>query len=125
MRDPICIMDEHDWCARHQMRHLGPMRARVLEDSEDGAAYRLALDNALVDHKSPNLLQKAVSLGKAVVTHAITGFEYADQQTLTARMAICDICEHYRKAVNTCNLCGCSLQSKMKMASQHCPIDKW
>ena len=42
-----------------------------------------------------------------------------------ARMKICMSCEEYIKEENRCNLCGCYMRVKTKIATEKCPIRKW
>ena len=41
------------------------------------------------------------------------------------RQSICNKCEHRRKIVNQCKLCGCFLFLKTKLLYSECPIGKW
>jgi hypothetical protein len=47
--------------------------------------------------------------------------------TFMHRMNICGGCEHMNKGlrVSRCNLCGCILALKARLASEHCPVKKW
>jgi hypothetical protein len=39
------------------------------------------------------------------------------------RMEICRSCEHFDKG--RCKLCGCFKNLKTRLATEHCPIEKW
>jgi hypothetical protein len=41
------------------------------------------------------------------------------------RMKICASCEEYIKEENRCNLCGCYMRVKTRIATEKCPIGKW
>ena len=46
------------------------------------------------------------------------------------RLAICAECEHVRDLmnrgwINYCNVCGCMLNTKARMRSSSCPLEKW
>lgn len=42
------------------------------------------------------------------------------------RLAICKECEYNsRKAIETCLVCGCILQLKVRQDSSSCPKQKW
>ncbi len=50
-------------------------------------------------------------------------------EVLNERNNICSKCEHAQKIINDyvarCKLCGCLLWSKLRLADQRCPINKW
>ncbi len=40
------------------------------------------------------------------------------------RWAICQRCE-YLKPSKRCDICGCFMKVKTKLAAAHCPINRW
>lgn len=41
------------------------------------------------------------------------------------RLAICEGCEYYDAGRARCRVCGCAVDLKALIASEHCPIGKW
>lgn len=69
--------------------------------------------------------------GAAKVAQSIAGIGIADAATIEARRAICRACEHAMPCKHnvarkcTCNLCGCRLAHKTRLAREKCPEGKW
>jgi hypothetical protein len=66
-----------------------------------GAAYRAA--------KSGAMRQKVVS----------------SKEEKERRLAICKECEFFQASPLKCRKCGCFLQLKTRLETEHCPIGKW
>jgi hypothetical protein len=49
----------------------------------------------------------------------------AIEEMYERRKKICDECKHKNEAQNTCGLCGCFLQIKLRARYSHCPAHKW
>lgn len=49
----------------------------------------------------------------------------ATEEEVAKRQAICDGCEYYAKDSQRCQKCGCFLKIKIKLETEHCPIQKW
>lgn len=50
----------------------------------------------------------------------------ADSDTQTARLMICQTCEHLQhRIVHQCAKCGCIVKLKTKWAGAECPVGKW
>ena len=49
---------------------------------------------------------------------------FAKPETRDARMNICDRCE-YLSVVSTCDVCGCRMPTKSRLANARCPLGKW
>lgn len=73
----------------------------------------------------PGLLQRAASLGKAIVYHVAAGLPGADDETVESRLATCQACEKYDADRRVCKACGCFLDVKICWAEQKCPLGKW
>jgi len=71
----------------------------------------------------PSLLTKAISFGKAVVSHAASGFAKVSDEVFEERMRICGECPNLNG--DACKLCGCNLKIKARWATQKCPASKW
>jgi hypothetical protein len=49
----------------------------------------------------------------------------ASIQDRLKRVEICHSCEHYRRSVKQCTICGCLVSLKITWANTRCPVDKW
>jgi hypothetical protein len=49
----------------------------------------------------------------------------ADGELAEERMKVCRECDHFRKMIINCEICGCFLPGKTKLLEMRCPIDKW
>ncbi len=86
----------------------------------------------LVKVEKENLTQSTSELlGKftsAMTNWARKGFKIADAETLEKRKSICSICEYWDATAylgyGKCRKCGCS-SAKLKLETEHCPIEKW
>lgn len=72
------------------------------------------------------LKSAAHSLG-TVVSNAVNGEDIlVDEQTYMKRMAACQGCPEYNKALGQCKSCGCFVKTvKGKLAGMECPLHKW
>ena len=52
---------------------------------------------------------------------------FVSDEVKEERMSICRSCVNFRQHVITsgCAICGCSLESKTRLAYAVCPINKW
>ena len=41
------------------------------------------------------------------------------------RTAICNLCQHKNKKLNSCNECGCFLPAKTRVEDAECPFGYW
>jgi hypothetical protein len=41
------------------------------------------------------------------------------------RSAICALCQHKDKVLNSCNACGCFLPAKTRVEDAECPFGYW
>ena len=55
---------------------------------------------------------------------ARNGFKLEEEQTAEARFAICKACPELLNE-KQCNLCGCFMKTKTKIAGASCPLAKW
>jgi len=78
--------------------------------------------------KLPSLLTMAGNAVKAAAMESaalITGSPEVSQEDIDKRLSICNECDRFIKEANRCVECGCFLQFKTRLRSQHCPLDKW
>lgn len=50
---------------------------------------------------------------------------YTDQETSSARYAICSECPELIELTKQCKKCGCFMVAKTKLINAKCPIGKW
>jgi hypothetical protein len=50
---------------------------------------------------------------------------FSDGTEIARRDAICQPCEYYVREDGRCELCGCAMARKHRLAREHCPIGKW
>lgn len=66
--------------------------------------------------------------GAAGIAKAVLGIDAADAETAKRREAVCGACEHVTLTAGVlrrCEICGCALAAKVKIAGEKCPIGKW
>jgi len=73
--------------------------------------------------KSPNLLEKALSLGEAVANHVADGMSKVSKQQMATRLEICNKCPF--RSLGTCTKCGCILSVKAGWKTSTCPDERW
>lgn len=57
--------------------------------------------------------------------HLLRKENYTDEETMQARLDICNACEFLFKKTTTCKKCGCFMVAKTKLKKAECPIGKW
>lgn len=67
----------------------------------------------------PNLFQKAINFGQAIIQHAAAGFTEVSEEVYQKRLAICQACPFFKD--NKCTKCGCPTQTKLRWSSSQCP----
>lgn len=75
------------------------------------------------EHRKPSLTKQALNLTKAVKDFVADGCQTVDAATYKARLDVCNKCD-YRDG-KRCTVCGCFVDIKAKMSSQHCPEGLW
>lgn len=76
--------------------------------------------------RSPGLIRKAITFGKALIQHAWNGFPKPSQEEVDRRRAICERCE--LRVNGACTVCGCNTNKKTSWLLQRCPHpagDRW
>ncbi len=63
----------------------------------------------------------------AAVRFVRSGFATVNATEQERRLTICQACEYFDAAQVQCRQCGCYLSLKVRLASEHCPLDppKW
>jgi hypothetical protein len=49
----------------------------------------------------------------------------SDQETIDARLAICNTCPQLNKKLQQCRKCGCFMKLKTTLQQAKCPLGKW
>lgn len=50
---------------------------------------------------------------------------FVDKPKAQARYDICKPCEHFKKELAQCAVCGCFMKAKVKFEKSKCPEGKW
>jgi hypothetical protein len=81
------------------------------------------------ENTTPSLWSMAKNAGKAALKSAASGFKMVTDAQYEERTNICKSCEFWNKeafaGTGQCTKCGCSTATKLKLATEKCPIDKW
>jgi len=81
------------------------------------------------EKKYPSLLTMSQNFTKSMTRWMSSNFEMANEKTIQKRLDICKGCEFWDKdALNKtgrCIKCGCSTAFKIRLQTEHCPINKW
>jgi hypothetical protein len=78
---------------------------------------------AMPDSMKPATIAQTVTNGATGLVKAALGLDRCDDATLAHRRATCAACDQMRDG--RCNLCGCLLAAKQRLAGERCPIGKW
>jgi hypothetical protein len=70
------------------------------------------------------VLERAIEVGKAVITHVVAGCPEVDEATYDRRIGVCKACEFLTEAM-ACRKCTCHMEIKARWADQKCPMGKW
>jgi len=77
----------------------------------------------------PSLPQKAATVATAAMRWVKGGFALSNEATVSARSEICKSCKNYDATgyggLGGCLNCGCIIPTKVRLATEHCPIGKW
>lgn len=49
----------------------------------------------------------------------------SDKELIESRLAICNTCPAFSKALQKCRKCGCFMKLKSTLRQASCPIGKW
>ncbi|MDE2100804.1 MAG: hypothetical protein KGL39_26395 [Patescibacteria group bacterium] len=71
-----------------------------------------------------NAAMAAKRVGEAIVTGQKL---VVSAETKSDRMDVCKLCPHFRetKLGQQCAVCGCWLNLKAFLETEHCPLKKW
>ena len=75
--------------------------------------------------KPPSIFQQATNFGKAILRHAATGFEKADDNIINERVSSCYLCDKLDSENMQCRECGCFIKIKASWISENCHLGKW
>lgn len=105
-------------------RHVAAMAAMAAQSPTPVAAA-----NPESDANLPPLIIRGFNFAKAMTKFAANGFKMCRQETIDARLAICQACPNL--VDNHCKVCGCTcvatnqVMNKLAIASERCPEGKW
>jgi predicted Zn-ribbon and HTH transcriptional regulator len=82
-----------------------------------------------IKNNPPPITQQAKTLSESLFNWALSGFNTTPANILSERESICRTCPEWdEKALNNtgrCRKCGCSTLTKLRMATERCPLGKW
>ena len=70
-----------------------------------------------------NIIEQFNNFISSAPDYILAGLSDAD--TITARNAKCQSCEHLDLGAQRCTLCGCYVWAKMRAAAATCPDNRW
>lgn len=73
--------------------------------------------------KPPSAAKMAASLARSLWDWAMGGFGMASEKEQARRLEICRACPQWRDG--RCLICGCFVNLKFQLKTEHCPLDKW
>jgi hypothetical protein len=95
---------------------------RKLVNAPDICPFNINSDNI-------SSINKFKKLNKSIIKWASNGFNIVSNTILNNRLEICKLCEFWDNSgfigTGKCKKCGCSTQTKLRMATERCPIGKW
>ena len=121
-----------DMANSHYRRQVAPYSCRLCQGLIPPATSKLTND----EEKEPSL----PSLGRRILTYTQAVAEWiaagrperGDEEVQRIYKEYCEKCSWRKRRTNVCRGCGCrvvaygmAVVNKIKMATQHCPREKW
>mgnify|MGYP003142989154 FL=1 len=75
--------------------------------------------------KKPSILDMVTNFAKETIEYAKQGAPNVTEESYKKRLETCSDCEHLRRKVMRCGMCGCLVEQKAKWATAKCPDDRW
>ena len=82
--------------------------------------------------KLPSLPRRIAHYAHAVKNFVVSGSPTRTNEEVERLLVICQSCENYNSARQSCSLCGCrctnnrlALLNKLRMATESCPVGRW
>lgn len=102
----------------------------LVRELRDGEEFTGNLGQRRATPAIPSLTNKATSLAGAafrVSRAAISGEKVSTSSSeIERRLSICRACEFFKESpAMRCLKCGCFLNLKARLETEHCPINKW
>lgn len=75
----------------------------------------------------PPVTRQLKNVATAAVRHIASGMAEVDATERNIRRAVCESCSYFRHLDRRCSheACGCFIDTKLRMASEQCPIGRW
>ena len=75
--------------------------------------------------KKPSVLDMIKTFAEEVKNYAKEGAPNVSEEGYAERLETCNACEHLKRDVMRCGLCGCLVEHKAKWATSSCPDSRW
>lgn len=120
MRVPLALIHQ---VAPHRLP--GYVEAALAAGRIDGDTIEIP-DGALDHYRLPSIPRMAANYAAAQTRDILAGRPRRSPDECNRILREhCETCAHFRASDRRCSLCGCPVGSKIPMAREHCPIDKW
>jgi Family of unknown function (DUF6171) len=73
----------------------------------------------------PPVTQQVGNAVKAGLRYVFSGGAKVTDEVYAERLDICHACEWFDAKQNRCKKCGCVANWKARLATEHCPVQKW
>ena len=75
------------------------------------------------DADYPPAADQAANLARSLWDWATSGLRMASDAEVDRRREICAACPEWDVAARRCRKCGCYTEAKIRMRTEHCPLD--
>jgi len=111
---------------------LGNTTKTCVFDFDNGAGRTCHIERTVTlsqpcnDPPGPNVFKSVGSAALRVAKAAVTGQQViSSKDEIDRRLSICRGCEFFQEDPMKCQKCGCFLNLKTRLETEHCPIAKW
>jgi hypothetical protein len=92
----------------------------------NGELVEFTIDGVTQPLGGRSVLKNATGAAFRVAMATIKGEKVkASASEIERRMDICRDCQHFQESPMKCRKCGCYLNLKTRLETEHCPIQKW
>ncbi len=124
-KDCVDLCDHNNPCASCKNNYWGPIFCD--ENIEKKIIY--SIPKLEEEQPLPSKIEMSKSFVKSMSKWIASNAPLASEDLLSRRKEICSKCEFWNpkgfKNTGRCMKCGCSTWTKLRMATEKCPIGKW